>query len=124
MDRYLVNSSIEESRGTQRGLQLFQECNGMSESTEPVSSSSTSSSSSISTRKMKSKRRVHRFNNLWLEDENFWLVKSEKSTKTCGYEYAYCKVCDVTIFPNKTDIVRHKKSDKHSSLTHTIQKKN
>lgn len=57
-----------------------------------------------------------------MEDNNFknWLIKSDKNKKGDIIEYGSCKVCNVNIFPNRVDLLRHAKSEKHSNMIKTI----
>lgn len=45
-----------------------------------------------------------------------WLTQSPKNKKEDPIEYAFCKVCDCNLFPNKVDILRHAKTEKHLNL--------
>lgn len=46
-------------------------------------------------------------------------MKSDKN-KDDIIEYGFCKVCNVNIFPNKVDLLRHGKSEKHVHLIKTV----
>lgn len=72
----------------------------------------------------KKRKRLHRFNTTWLDVREFkdWLIRSDKYKKDESLiEYGMCKVCNVEIFPNKNDILRHGKTEKHTSLLKTVK---
>lgn len=72
----------------------------------------------------KKRKRLHRFNTTWLDVREFkdWLIRSDKYKKDEPLiEYGMCKVCNVEIFPNKNDILRHGKTEKHTSLLKTVK---
>ncbi|XP_074035822.1 uncharacterized protein [Leptinotarsa decemlineata] len=85
---------------------------------ESIESNITSNSSYETNEKIISRerkiKRYYRFRQEWLELECFknWLKKSDKP-KDNNIEYAFCKLCNMDIFPNKNDIYRHSKREKH-----------
>lgn len=78
----------------------------------------------ISTKKgTKKRKRFHKFNMEWTEMEfcKAWLIKSKCTNLKSSNQYAFCKVCNINIFPNKIDIMRHGNSSKHIKLLDSIR---
>ncbi|KAG5894603.1 hypothetical protein JTB14_038133 [Gonioctena quinquepunctata] len=64
-------------------------------------------------------KRNFKFRLEWLQEDIFkeWLIKEEHVVSSRSnsnvMEYAHCKICNVSIFPHRNDLVRHIKTQKH-----------
>ncbi|KAJ8928093.1 hypothetical protein NQ314_019373 [Rhamnusium bicolor] len=62
------------------------------------------------------KSRCYRFNNSWLQDLRFkdWLTKRETKTDNKN-EYAFCKVCNMSLVAHKNDLSKHQLTERHQN---------
>ncbi|KAG5890191.1 hypothetical protein JTB14_010654 [Gonioctena quinquepunctata] len=90
-------------------------------SQEMISEKDEDKEDEVPRKKRRKSMRLYRFQNDWCEIPEFkgWLVQS-KNCKGNNIEFAYCQLCKREIFPHKSDLYRHSKSDKHMTNARMI----